>query len=108
LMDVKGIRVAFIGATKVFNSNLNQGPEEPCAFLLDEAIVAEEVRAARAEGADLVILSVHWGVEYETAPRQQEIDQAHRLLDAGVDVLLGHHPHVLQPIEVYEARDGRM
>jgi len=108
ILDVNGIRLAFLGATKLFNNDLNRTPTEPCAFLLDEAVLIEKVRLAREEGAELVIASLHWGVEYETAPRKAEIEQAHRLLDAGVDVILGHHPHVLQPVEVYETRDGRI
>ncbi len=108
ILDVNGIRVAFLAATKVFNQNLNAGVDAPCAFLLDEAVVTRRIREAREGGAELVILSIHWGVEYETAPRRVEVDQAHRLLDAGVDVILGHHPHVLQPVEVYEAQDGRI
>src|SRR5690606_12538216 len=44
----------------------------------------------------------------ETRPRQAEIDRAHRLLDGGFDAILGHHPHVLQPVEIYETKDGRV
>lgn len=107
LLEVGGLQVAFLATTKVFNSNLNRGPNEACAAELDEARTIEEIRRIRGEGAELVILSIHWGVEYSTAPRQQEIDQAHRLLEAGADAILGHHPHVLQPIEVYLTEDGR-
>lgn len=108
ILEVNGIRIAFLGATRLFNDRMNAGPNEPCAFELDEAVVAREAAAARAAGAELVLLSVHWGVEYSTAPRQEELDLARRLLDAGVDGILGHHPHVLQPVEVIETKDGRV
>ena len=108
LVEVKGMKLAFLGATKLYNDRLNAGPGEPCSFELDEEVVKREVAAARAAGAELVFLSVHWGVEYAVAPRQEEIDQAHRLLEAGVDAILGHHAHVLQPVEVYQAKDGRI
>lgn len=108
ILEVNGIRVAFVGATLLFNDDRNRGPNDPCAFLLDEEVALREARAAREAGAELVILSAHWGVEYQTRPRQQEIDLAHRLLDGGFDAILGHHPHVLQPVEVYPTKDGRI
>lgn len=108
ILEVQGIRIAFIGATRLFNENENRGRNHPCAFLLDETIALREAKAAREAGAELVVLSAHWGIEYSTAPREQEVALAHRLLDGGFDAILGHHPHVLQPLEVYETQDGRL
>lgn len=51
---------------------------------------------------DILILSIHWGVELSTTPRKQEIELAKKLVDAGVDIVMGHHPHVLQGIEIYK------
>ena len=51
---------------------------------------------------------LHWGVEYEQQPRAQDVELAHRLADAGALVILGHHPHVLQPVELYRRADGRI
>lgn len=107
MVQKNGLTLAFIGSTRLHNAHLNAGPDEPCSFVLDAAVVAKQAAAARAAGADAVILSVHWGVEYEAAPRGWDVTLAHQLLDSGVDVILGHHPHVLQPVEVYEAKDGR-
>lgn len=50
---------------------------------------------------DYVILSLHWGFEYTDMPSPEQVEIAHRFIDSGVDVILGHHPHVLQPIEKY-------
>jgi poly-gamma-glutamate synthesis protein (capsule biosynthesis protein) len=63
------------------------------------------VREARRQ-ADLVVVSVHWGNEYQHLPTKRQRDIARALVDAGCDVILGHHPHVLQPVELMEA-DGR-
>jgi poly-gamma-glutamate synthesis protein (capsule biosynthesis protein) len=46
-------------------------------------------------------------VEYATAPRPEDVDVAHKMLDAGASVIVGHHPHVLQPVETYATADGR-
>ncbi len=56
---------------------------------------------------DVLIVSLHWGVEYTGEPTQLQRDQAKQLANAGVDVLWGHHPHVLQPAEWVEAEDGK-
>ncbi|QEI11781.1 CapA family protein [Cellvibrio japonicus] len=108
IRDLGGIKVAFIGASQVFNSLFNKGVNEPCVFVYERKAALEAIAAARAAGAEAVIFSLHWGVEYETAPQQTMIDEAHVLMEGGVDVLLGHHPHVLQPVEAYETRDGRI
>jgi hypothetical protein len=73
----------------------------------DEAQVLAAVRAAKAQ-CDMLVISVHWGTEYAPAPRPEDVDLAHKMMDAGASVIVGHHPHVLQPIETYTTSDGRM
>lgn len=53
---------------------------------------------------DILVLSIHWGVELSTTPRKQEMDLAKKLIDSGVDIVMGHHPHVLQGIEIYKEK----
>lgn len=53
---------------------------------------------------DLVVVHVHWGVEYNTLPSSVQKEMAHALVDRGADALLGHHPHVAQPLEVYKGK----
>jgi poly-gamma-glutamate synthesis protein (capsule biosynthesis protein) len=62
---------------------------------------ARAVVAVAAERADAVIVSMHWGYEYETSVDPAQRDAARALLAAGADVVVGHHPHVVQPFEVY-------
>ena len=73
----------------------------------DEAQVLAAVKAAKAQ-CDMLVISIHWGIEYATAPRPEDVDLAHKMLDAGASVIVGHHPHVLQQIETYTTADGRM
>jgi poly-gamma-glutamate synthesis protein (capsule biosynthesis protein) len=53
------------------------------------------------------VVSIHWGIEYAPAPRPEDVETAHKMLDAGASVIVGHHPHVLQPVETYKTQDGR-
>lgn len=54
--------------------------------------------------ADLVVVSIHWGVELDTRPRPEDVARAHAMIDAGADVIFGHHAHRLQPMETYRGR----
>ncbi|NPV55075.1 MAG: CapA family protein [Anaerolineae bacterium] len=65
---------------------------------LDPA-AAQGVIAGAAERADIVIVSVHWGTEYAPAPTQRQRALAGAFADSGADLIFGHHPHVLQPVE---------
>lgn len=59
---------------------------------------------AADEVADLVFVSIHWGVELDTKPRQEDIERAQAMIDAGADGIFGHHPHRLQPLEFYQGK----
>ena len=64
-------------------------------------LMAEDVKRLK-KAADFVVVSVHWGQEYMRFPDSLQVDRAHALVDAGADLVLGHHPHVLQPVECYK------
>ncbi len=65
------------------------------------SLMAEDVRRLK-KAADFVVVSVHWGQEYMRFPDSYQVERAHALVDAGADVVFGHHPHVLQPVECYK------
>src|SRR3989344_2154383 len=50
---------------------------------------------------DYMVVNIHWGEEYSLKPNSTQIDIAHKLIDSGADMIFGHHPHVVQPVEVY-------
>jgi len=119
ITEANGIKVGWLGLTRWLNGNRN--PEDPAqphvnffpypndsggATGADEAQLLEAVKAARAQ-CDFLVISIHWGVEYATAPRPEDIEIAHKMLEAGATVIVGAHPHVLQPIETYKTQDGR-
>ena len=54
--------------------------------------------------ADITIVTIHWGVELDTAPRPDQIELGHRFVDAGADMIFGHHSHRIQPVNRYEGR----
>lgn len=65
--------------------------------------VVNSIKKAKIK-ADYVIVSLHAGDEYKTKPNQRQINFAHLFIDAGADLVVGHHPHVVQPSEVYKGK----
>lgn len=111
-MEAGGISLAFLAWSRFFNDSGNdcpRGTSRPClqAAVLDPDRAVAAVRRA-AGTSDAVVVSLHWGEEYADRPREDDVVLAHRLADAGALVVLGHHPHVLQPIELYRRADGKV
>lgn len=63
-----------------------------------------QLRHAAQEGVDFTIVQLHWGWEFEYYPRPEQLEVAHRIAELGADLIVGHHPHVLQPMELYRTR----
>lgn len=74
---------------------------------LDEDKVSADLEAARALEPDLIAVLIHWGNEYHTSPSAYQKEVADFLFDHGADLVLGGHPHVMQPMELRELPDGR-
>lgn len=65
--------------------------------------MSTKIKEAKTK-ADLVIINFHWGIEYQKQPSGRQQGLAHLAIDAGADLIIGHHPHVLQPVEYYRGR----
>lgn len=104
VVELNGRTFAFIGATRVYpEADWAAGTDSAGMFSAYDggAQLAEEVKAAKQQ-ADYVIAYVHWGIEREEMPNEVQKSIAHRLVDAGADLVVGAHPHVLQGIEYYQ------
>jgi poly-gamma-glutamate capsule biosynthesis protein CapA/YwtB (metallophosphatase superfamily) len=74
--------------------------EDYLVDIIDAQTINGEAAALRAGGADLIVLSLQWGIEYQSEPTPQQVNQAVRLLSSpDVDLIIGHHAHVISPIE---------
>ena len=119
ITEANGIKVGWLGMTRWLNGNRNPDKDDQPhvnffpypgesggAPGADEAQVLAAVKSARAQ-CDFLVVSIHWGIEYAPAPRPEDVDMAHKMLEAGASVIVGHHPHVLQPVETYTTQDAR-
>jgi poly-gamma-glutamate synthesis protein (capsule biosynthesis protein) len=100
--EANGVKVALLGYTDLFNLDLNKKSDEPWVRPMDLDAAAQAVKDLRTQ-ADAVIVSVHWGDEYHHLPTKRHRQIAEALIAAGADLVLGHHPHVLQPMELVDA-----
>jgi poly-gamma-glutamate synthesis protein (capsule biosynthesis protein) len=119
IVEANGIKVGWLGMTRWLNGGRNPDKDDQPhvnffpypnesggAPGMDEAGVLEAIKQARLK-CDLLVVSIHWGTEYAPAPRPEDVETAHKMLETGAAVIVGHHPHVLQPVETYRTADGR-
>jgi poly-gamma-glutamate synthesis protein (capsule biosynthesis protein) len=100
ILEVRGLRVGLLSYTYGLNSG-RLPPDRPWLVkLIESRRIVKDARAARQAGAQFVVVLLHWGQEYQSTPTPFQRELAKRLLATPeVDLLLGHHVHVVQPIE---------
>lgn len=104
VLNAHGRKVAFVAFTEVVPDGWTATATTPgCATTNDPQKVAATIRSARAQ-ADYVVASFHWGIELATSPNSEQRSLAHLAVDNGADMVLGHHPHVVQGFEMYKNR----
>lgn len=104
IVDVNGVKVALLGFTE--QTNGHKDTDGQIRFLTEKNIQAD-VEAARDAGADVILAFPHWGVEYHESVHPSQTRWAKKLAAAGVDAILGSHPHVLEPIGRVEGKEGK-
>ncbi|OGF19643.1 hypothetical protein A3D54_00160 [Candidatus Falkowbacteria bacterium RIFCSPHIGHO2_02_FULL_45_15] len=90
ILDIKNTKIAVLSYSMVYG-------------ILDEEQMFAQIKDAKTQ-TDLGIVNMHWGVEYEPASRQNIQTLARKIIDAGADVIIGSHPHVVQNMEIYEGK----
>ena len=109
IAEINGIQVGFLSYTEGTNGmefSSDAAAKEYGVPYLADADFEGDVQKLREAGAEIVIAFPHWGVEYARTPHDSQILYARRMANAGVDVILGSHPHVLQKVDWLDA-DGR-
>lgn len=96
---VKGIKIAFINYTYGTNGIPVPSDKEFCVNLIDKNLIQKHIDIAKSEEADIIVACMHWGTEYRTTPDSTQKDLTDFLFQNGVDIILGNHPHVLEPME---------
>lgn len=113
-LESGGLRIAFLSYTYgtngfVIGNEYNAWVPYLYKNMASEEIDAETIKAQTAAAkadSDILIVSVHWGKEGAFVPSDSQKECAKLFADLGVDVIIGHHPHVIQPVEWIEGEDG--
>lgn len=93
VMDIKGVKVGLAGVYEL-------------AEHIDcKQDLLDNIASLKEQGAQIIIVSFHWGQEKENVPNDVQVELAHTAIDNGADLVLGHHPHVLQGIEEYKGKN---
>jgi hypothetical protein len=104
IVDVEGVRVALTSYTYGLNGTGFPAGHKGVVNMINARHILRDARRARQAGAEFVVTALHWGLEYQSEPTDEQSTLAQRLLrSAQVDLIVGHHAHVVQPI----ARFGR-
>jgi poly-gamma-glutamate capsule biosynthesis protein CapA/YwtB (metallophosphatase superfamily) len=100
ILDVKGVKVGHVSYTFGFNGKKLPADKPWLSNTLDADAVIAAAKAARKAGAQVVVASLHWGTEFVQDPTAEQRRIAQKLLgDPNIDLIIGHHAHVVQPIE---------
>lgn len=99
IKDVKGVKIAFINYTYGTNGIPLPSGKDFCVNLIDKDFIKKQINQAKEQNVDMIVACMHWGTEYRTTANSQQKDLANFLFENGVDVILGNHPHVLEPME---------
>lgn len=94
--DIRGLKFAFLGYNEI------GAPEEGISWAENNKVVSEVSEAKRQ--ADVVVVAFHWGMEYISQPTVRQKELGHLAIDSGADLVIGNHPHWVQPVEIYKGK----
>ncbi len=103
--ESNGVKLAWLACT--FSTNGIPDPNKQVLGCWTNETEIKQLISTLQQSHDAVVITPHWGEEYTANPSRAQRDLAHRFLDAGATLILGAHPHVLQPWEKYKTADGR-
>ena len=111
IITVNSIKVGIVAATYSVNNQpfpdgkeylVNLVPFHRFKGTVNLSLLKEQISFCRANGCDFVLVSLHWGFEFEFFPRQDQVDIAHQLVEYGADAIISHHAHNIQSYEFYQ------
>ena len=105
MKDINGVKVAFIDYTYGTNGIPVPSGKSFCVNLIDKDLIKKNIELAKEQKADVIIACMHWGTEYRTTANDEQIELSNFLFQNGVDIIIGNHPHVIEP---FETRDVTM
>ena len=105
IFERKGMKIGFLAyyGVRAHSESHPAGENDPGTALRRLKLIYRDVRILRPK-VDFLVVIFHWGFEKEHYPKPYQIKFAHRVIDYGADLIVGHHPHVLQGVELYKGK----
>jgi len=108
IFDVKGIKIAVLAYSYGTNGNPIPKGKNYLINLIDYELIDNDIQSAKANLAELVLVHFHFGEEYKREPTQFQRDVVNKTIELGADIIIGGHPHVLQPINFYKTNNAKL
>ena len=108
IFDIKGIKIAFLAYSYGTNGNPIPKGKSYLINLIDSTLINKDIQTARFNGAELVLVHFHFGEEYKREPVQFQKDVVNKTIESGADIIIGGHPHVLQPVNFYKTKNAKL
>lgn len=105
IFNIKGIIVAILAYSYGTNGNPIPKGKNYLINLIDENIIEKDINSAKQSGADLIIVHLHFGEEYKREPNKFQSEIVSKIIHLGADIIIGGHPHVLQPVNFFKANN---
>lgn len=109
IKELKGLNIAIFSYAESLNGLDGLLDTEDKKKMVNRLIpekIEEDIKSVR-DKVDFIVVYPHWGVEYSSYPEKYQIELARNMIDWGADMVIGNHPHVIQPMEKYKSKDGR-
>ncbi len=103
IFTVNGVKVAFVACSLTFPEEFWASDTSAGTYFPYQEVFYRQIRQLKQEN-DLVLVSFHWGEELRKTPKQYQRQLAHQTVEAGADLIVGHHPHIIQGLEVYRGK----
>jgi poly-gamma-glutamate capsule biosynthesis protein CapA/YwtB (metallophosphatase superfamily) len=103
IFNIKGIKIAFLGYTFDTNGNPVTKGKSYLINLIDFNLIKNDIYNARKQGAEIVLVHYHFGVEYQREPVKEQREVVNKTIQLGADIIIGGHPHVIEPVDYFKA-----
>ena len=108
IYDIKGIKTAFLAYTYGTNGNPIPNGENYLINIIDTTIIKSDIKVARKEGAEIVLVYFHFGTQYDHYPDDYQKLIVKKTIKYGADIIIGGHPHVIQPVNYFKTINGKL
>jgi len=103
IIETNKLRLGFLAYVDIKTNPQTENFPELLINYFEIENVTKEIQKLKKD-VDKIIISIHWGADYSYYPTSKQIELAHQIIDAGADIIMGHHPHTMQPYELYKGR----